>query len=95
MPKGLVLEWPPFPYLSLATNSSVPSIILPSLHFMVLGRLIHYAADAVLVSTVLAGIKRSSGFAWVPVLPDAVFQPDHECFSDQTPLLSLSLQCVQ
>ena len=30
---------------------------------MVLGRLVHYAADAVLVSTVLAGIKRSTGFA--------------------------------
>ncbi|KAF9787368.1 DUF1748-domain-containing protein [Thelephora terrestris] len=30
---------------------------------MVLGRLVHYVADAVLVSTVLAGIKRSTGFA--------------------------------
>jgi len=30
---------------------------------MVLGRLVHYAADAVLISTVLAGIKRSTGFA--------------------------------
>ncbi|CAL1716599.1 unnamed protein product [Somion occarium] len=29
---------------------------------MVLGRLFHYAADAVLLSTVLAGVKRSSGF---------------------------------
>ncbi|KAG8845474.1 hypothetical protein FRB96_002492 [Tulasnella sp. 330] len=29
---------------------------------MVLGRLTHYAVDAVLLSTVLAGIKRSSGF---------------------------------
>ncbi|KAG8973317.1 hypothetical protein FRC05_008861 [Tulasnella sp. 425] len=29
---------------------------------MVLGRLMHYAADAVLVSTVLAGVRRSSGF---------------------------------
>ncbi|KAJ8456648.1 hypothetical protein ONZ51_g11995 [Trametes cubensis] len=28
-----------------------------------LGRLFHYAADAALVSTVLAGVKRSSGFA--------------------------------
>jgi len=27
-----------------------------------LGRLVHYAADAVLLSTVLAGVKRSSGF---------------------------------
>ncbi|EJU04723.1 DUF1748-domain-containing protein [Dacryopinax primogenitus] len=30
---------------------------------MVIGRLIHYAVDAVLISTVLAGVKRSSGFA--------------------------------
>ncbi|KAM0751046.1 DUF1748-domain-containing protein [Meredithblackwellia eburnea MCA 4105] len=29
---------------------------------MVLGRLVHYAADVVLVSAVLAGVKRSSGF---------------------------------
>lgn len=30
---------------------------------MVLGRIVHYVADAVLLSTVLAGVKRSSGFA--------------------------------
>ncbi|KZO91144.1 DUF1748-domain-containing protein [Calocera viscosa TUFC12733] len=30
---------------------------------MVLGRLVHYAADAVLISTLLAGVKRSSGFS--------------------------------
>ncbi|KAI6025771.1 DUF1748-domain-containing protein [Pisolithus orientalis] len=30
---------------------------------MALGRLVHYAIDAVLVSTVLAGIRQSSGFA--------------------------------
>ncbi|KAI9567310.1 hypothetical protein HD554DRAFT_2024032 [Boletus coccyginus] len=29
---------------------------------MVLGRFVHYAADAILVSTVIAGIRRSSGF---------------------------------
>ncbi|TDL25578.1 DUF1748-domain-containing protein [Rickenella mellea] len=29
---------------------------------MVLGRLVHYTVDAVLLSTVLAGVKRSSGF---------------------------------
>ncbi|KAI0697973.1 DUF1748-domain-containing protein [Cytidiella melzeri] len=29
---------------------------------MVLGRLFHYAVDAVLLSTVLAGVKKSSGF---------------------------------
>ncbi|ESK89287.1 hypothetical protein Moror_1225 [Moniliophthora roreri MCA 2997] len=33
---------------------------------MALGRLIHYAVDAALLSTVLAGVKRSTGFA-----PDA------------------------
>jgi len=30
-----------------------------------LGRLLHYSVDAVLVSTVLAGIKRTSGFQCV------------------------------
>ncbi|KAF8736582.1 hypothetical protein AX14_014318 [Amanita brunnescens Koide BX004] len=30
---------------------------------MVLGRLAHYALDAVLLSTVVAGVRRSSGFA--------------------------------
>jgi len=29
---------------------------------MALGKLFHYAVDAVLVSTVLAGVRRSSGF---------------------------------
>ncbi|KAK7690731.1 hypothetical protein QCA50_005830 [Cerrena zonata] len=29
---------------------------------MALGRLFHYTIDAVLVSTVLAGVRRSSGF---------------------------------
>jgi len=33
---------------------------------MVLGRLVHYAVDAVLLSTVVAGVRRSSGFS-----PDA------------------------
>lgn len=32
---------------------------------MVLGRLFHYAIDAVLVSTVVAGVRRSSGFTYV------------------------------
>lgn len=49
-------------HLSLAVTSGICRIF-PSLYFMVLGRLVHYAADAVLVSTVLAGIKRSTGFA--------------------------------
>jgi len=30
---------------------------------MVLGRLVHYTVDAVLLSTVVAGIRRSSGFS--------------------------------
>jgi hypothetical protein len=29
---------------------------------MVLGRVVHYAVDAVLLSTVVAGVRRSSGF---------------------------------
>jgi hypothetical protein len=29
---------------------------------MVLGRLVHYTLDVVLVSTVLAGVKRHTGF---------------------------------
>ncbi|KAL0574114.1 hypothetical protein V5O48_007847 [Marasmius crinis-equi] len=33
---------------------------------MAIGRLVHYAFDAVMVSTVLAGVRRSSGFS-----PDA------------------------
>jgi len=30
---------------------------------MVLGRLAHYAVDGVLLSTVIAGVRRSSGFS--------------------------------
>jgi len=33
---------------------------------MVLGRLTHYAFDAVLLSAFLAGIKRSSGLTYAP-----------------------------
>jgi hypothetical protein len=36
---------------------------------MALGRLAHYAFDAVLISTVLAGVRRSSGFSCVSRLP--------------------------
>lgn len=32
---------------------------------MAIGRLLHYTIDAVLVSTVLAGVRRSSGFTYV------------------------------
>ncbi|KAG5646104.1 hypothetical protein DXG03_004343 [Asterophora parasitica] len=38
---------------------------------MVLGRLVHYAVDAALLSTVVAGVRRSSGFS-----PDASAIPD-------------------
>ncbi|GJJ08294.1 hypothetical protein Clacol_002505 [Clathrus columnatus] len=38
---------------------------------MALGRLLHYAIDAALVSTVLAGVRRSSGFTVnTPILTD-------------------------
>ncbi|PFH45253.1 hypothetical protein AMATHDRAFT_161424 [Amanita thiersii Skay4041] len=40
---------------------------------MVLGRVAHYALDAVLLSTVVAGIRRSSGFV-----------PDTSMISDET-----------
>jgi hypothetical protein len=31
---------------------------------MVLGRLFHYSFDAIMLSTVLAGVRRSSGFTY-------------------------------
>ncbi|KAI0300773.1 hypothetical protein BC826DRAFT_990359 [Russula brevipes] len=40
---------------------------------MVLGRLAHYALDAILLSTVVAGVKRSTGFV-----------PDIESISNPT-----------
>ncbi|VDB83795.1 unnamed protein product [Peniophora sp. CBMAI 1063] len=43
----------------------------PTRNTMAIGRLVHYAADAVLVSTILAGMKRSTGFA-----PDLEKVPD-------------------
>jgi hypothetical protein len=36
---------------------------------MVLGRLFHYTFDAIMVSTVLAGVRRSSGFSCVLHFP--------------------------
>ncbi|KAF9048407.1 hypothetical protein BJ165DRAFT_1307277, partial [Panaeolus papilionaceus] len=42
---------------------------------MAIGRLVHYAADAVLLSTVLAGVKRSSDFS---------YRPDPSFISDPT-----------
>ncbi|KIP08230.1 hypothetical protein PHLGIDRAFT_18985 [Phlebiopsis gigantea 11061_1 CR5-6] len=40
---------------------------------MAIGRLVHYAVDAALLSTVVAGVKRSSGFS-----------PNTESISDPT-----------
>ena len=34
---------------------------------MVFGRLAHYAFDAVLISTILAGMKRSTGLTLTPI----------------------------
>jgi hypothetical protein len=36
---------------------------------MAIARLFHYALDAVLISTVAAGVRRSSGFTFVLLLP--------------------------
>lgn len=59
---------------------------------MVLGRIIHYAVDAVLVSTVIAGVRRSSGFSCVGVsslhrcmlLSISFCSPDIPLLSDST-----------
>ncbi|KAF9448615.1 DUF1748-domain-containing protein [Macrolepiota fuliginosa MF-IS2] len=48
---------------------------------MALGRLAHYAFDAVLLSTVLAGVRRSSGFSPdVSTLSDSTFRSAAEKF---------------
>jgi len=56
---------------------------------MVLGRITHYVVDAVLLSTVIAGVKRSSGFTSVgrtrtenPTL--TLFRPDASKITDPT-----------
>jgi hypothetical protein len=41
---------------------------------MVLGRIVHYTFDVVLLSTVVAGVRRSSGFSSV-YLPDLLLVP--------------------
>ncbi|KAF8512237.1 hypothetical protein JB92DRAFT_292407 [Gautieria morchelliformis] len=42
---------------------------------MVLGKLVHYAVDAVLLSTVIAGVRRSSGFSPdTPLLHDSTLR---------------------
>ncbi|KAF9466456.1 hypothetical protein BDZ94DRAFT_167947 [Collybia nuda] len=48
---------------------------------MVLGRLMHYAVDAVLLSTVVAGVRRSSGFSLnASAIPDPTARSAAETF---------------
>ncbi|KAG1775977.1 DUF1748-domain-containing protein [Suillus placidus] len=47
---------------------------------MALGRIVHYAVDAVLVSTVVAGIRRSSGFT---VDTTRISDPTMRSFADR------------
>lgn len=61
---------------------------------MVLGRVVHYAVDAVLLSTVVAGVRRSSGFTSAPspsphltlltFAPRPDHRPDPSIISDPT-----------
>jgi hypothetical protein len=58
---------------------------------MALGKLVHYTADAVLLSTVLAGVRRSSGFSLViqlqlhPLsLTSRLHRPNASAISDPT-----------
>jgi len=39
---------------------------------MVLGRLTHYAFDALAISTVLAGVKKQTGFGYVFYIPSSL-----------------------
>jgi hypothetical protein len=55
---------------------------------MVLGRLTHYAFDALAISTVLAGVKKQTGFGYVPSL--SVLLLPFSCVSRFSPL-SLAL----
>lgn len=55
---------------------------------MVLGRIAHYAFDVVLLSTVVAGVRRSSGFTSVSFLPSYIFVLPRCSFPD--PLTRLS-----
>lgn len=51
---------------------------------MVLGRLFHYAVDAVLLSTVVAGVRRSSGLQCVTPLSHHVNARPNPCAFQQT-----------
>jgi hypothetical protein len=56
---------------------------------MVLGRIAHYAIDAILLSTVVAGVKRSTGFTCV-LLPYY-----YVVRSREKPLFPFSLVSIQ
>lgn len=65
----------PSPEIQVAGPIRRPSHLPPSVHpilctIMALGRLTHYAFDAVLLSTVIAGVRRTSGFRYslLPIL---------------------------
>ncbi|SCV73746.1 BQ2448_6176 [Microbotryum intermedium] len=63
--------------LSLGSRNGKPQIRNP--RKMVLGRLAHYAFDVVLLSTVAAGVKRSTGFqVSTQGLPDGPVQQTAE-----------------
>jgi hypothetical protein len=56
---------------------------------MVLGRIVHYTVDAVLLSTVVAGVRRSSGFTSVLAAqssraPPSIFFLNAESIPKQT-----------
>jgi hypothetical protein len=55
---------------------------------MVLGRLTHYAFDALAISTVLAGVKKQTGFGYVPSL--SLLPPSYSCTLNSSSL-SLAL----
>lgn len=50
---------------------------------MVLGRLTHYAFDAVLISAFLAGIKRSTGLTYAQPQPKSFSKTDPRFESDK------------
>lgn len=66
---------------SLSTNTQHSTLIYVlsydqfATRIMVMGRLFHYAIDAVLLSTVLAGVRRSSGLTYVHYLHSALADP--------------------
>jgi hypothetical protein len=57
---------PHFNHTKHSTASLYHPPIPNNVHTMVLGRLTHYAFDALAISTVLAGVKKQTGFGYVP-----------------------------